>query len=190
MLSNFLDSVGCEPKEVKLKKKIIILSDGSQRIVYDNEGHETTNCRYCGNYFDECDCDRTEHIYDEESSCCILCKETFKPNGTGPANNRFLHFIINIFPFNRWVKKISDLHDIGYWCGFLLNHKVHQDNEMLRRTVEKIKKTWWLFPNRFWIRRANINYEAVEHGGDSSFNWSGCVLPENVSGKKDLNVKN
>ena len=191
MLTNFLKTVGCETHEVKLKKKIIILADGSQRIVYDNEGHEDTHCRYCGECFDECGCDRTEHIYDEDRGCCINCLETFKPNGTGPSNNKFVHWFINIISwFNRWVSGISNKHDIGYFEGFLASRKKIEDDAMRDRTYKKIDKTWYLKPKSFWKKRADLNWVAVDKCGDSSFNWSGCVLPENVCKETVTNVKN
>lgn len=182
-LTKLLESIGTINEGGDMKKIEIELLDGTTRTVYDNEGCEKSHCRYCGDEFDICNCDRTEHVYDKKIGGCVNCMEPFKPNGTGPSNSKFLHFLINLFWFNRWVRLISNLHDIGYWCGFLFCHKKHEDEEMLRRTVEKIENTWWLFPTSVWISRAEVNYEAVEHGGDSSFNWSGCVLPENVGAK-------
>ena len=185
MITKFVESYGCVPEVqnmTTLKKKIIKLANGTTRIVYDTEGREKTYCRYCGKKFDVCNCTRTEHVYNSDLGCCDLCYEPFQPNGTGPANNKILHFFINAISwFNRWVSPISDKHDIGYFEGFRVCHKEFHDEKMLDDTKEKIRKAWWLKPKSFWFKRAKLNYGAVDKFGDSSFNWSGCVLPENIA---------
>ena len=178
-ITGFLNSVGTMPEEndMKIKKKIIKLLNGKTRIVYNVPEDQVKNvCRYCGELFTVCLCDRTEHVYDAKIGGCVLCGEKFKPNGTGPSNNRFLHSAINLFWFNRWVSNISDKHDIGYFEGFTDIRKTIEDYGMRERTYDKIDSKWWLRPKFAWKKRADLNWIAVDKCGDSSFNWSGCVV--------------
>jgi hypothetical protein len=194
MFTKFIDSIGIMPEveEVKQlkKKKLIKLANGSTRVVFDNTGHEKSHCRYCGYEFENCSCSRTNHVWNNDLGCCDICLEPFQPNGTGPANNKLLHKIINISWFNRWVRNISNRHDIGYFEGFNQDHKDWCDSEMLVDTNDKIDKTWYLKPKSFWKKRAWLNEFFVDKFGDSSFNWSGCVVPESVCNpvKKDISA--
>ena len=159
-----------------MKKKILKLTNGKTREVYDvPENKAKTHCRYCGDTFVNCLCDRVEHIFDHTTGGCKTCYEGFKPNGTGPSNSPFVHWFINTISwFNRWVSKISNKHDIGYFEGFTEGRKNAEDDSMRDRTYAKINKTWFLKPKSAWKSRADVNWIAVDKLGDSSFNWSGC----------------
>jgi hypothetical protein len=182
--TGFLNSIGKMPEEedFMFKKKIIKLSNGKTRVVFNIPDSDVRNvCRYCGQKFELCGCVRTEHVYNKEKGCCELCHETFRPNKTGPANNKFAHALINLFWFNRWVGNISDKHDIGYFEGFTTRRKELEDDSMLERTDNKIDRTWWLRPHFVWKKRARLNWIAVDKLGNSSFNWSGCVTEDSVN---------
>jgi len=131
-------------------------------------------CKYCGIPVNICLCTRTQHVYNYRKGKCELCGEKFEPNGTGPQN-KWYTFLIRLFPFNRWVDDVSNLHDVEYFEGYTQFHKDMADYRMYDRTCEKIEKTWYLFPSGLWKRRAGVNYRAVKSGGDDSFNWSGCT---------------
>jgi hypothetical protein len=131
-------------------------------------------CKYCDITMSQCLCTRTQHVYNYKTGRCELCGESFEPNGTGPKN-KWYTFLIKIFPFNRWVDDVSDLHDVEYFEGYTNYHRDVSDKNMYTRTCKKIERTWWLFPSFLWKRRAKLNYIAVKSAGDDSFNWSGCT---------------
>lgn len=183
-VTGFLNSFGCIP-EVDMNKKTIELLDGETVDVFDLKGDDVkTHCRYCGESFVDCMCDRTEHVYSERLGGCKLCYEPFNPNGTGPSNSPILHWFINAISwFNRWVTNISNKHDIAYFEGFTERRKEAEDDAMRERTYRKIDNTWYLKPKAVWKKRADVNWLAVDKCGDSSFNWSGCVIKNNDSKK-------
>jgi len=165
-LTDFVLSIGCVPEEEDLKK--------IKKEVPLEPKKEDHVCKYCGILISQCLCTRTQHVFNYKTGKCDLCGESFKPNGTGPKG-KWYTFLIRIFPFNRWVDDISDLHDIEYFEGYTRFHKNVADFKMFDRTKKKIEKTWWLFPTKLWVKRARVNYLAVNGGGDDSFNWSGCL---------------
>ena len=130
-------------------------------------------CKFCNISISMCLCTRTQHVYNYKTGKCELCGEGFTPNGTGPQN-KWYTFLIRLFPFNRWVDDVSDLHDIEYFEGYTQSHKDWADYNMYKRTCDKIDSTWWLFPSALWKKRAGLNFDAVKRGGDDSFNWDGC----------------
>jgi len=182
-ITGLINSIGCIPEiEDNLRKKILVLSNNSTRVVYDLKGDDVINiCRYCGELFSVCKCDRVRHVFeylDNEKTHghCVNCLETFAPNGTGSDTTPIITFLINLFSwFNRWVASISDKHDIGYWEGNTWVRKGIEDDNMLERTNNKIDRTWYLRPKSLWKKRAKVNWLAVDKCGDDSFNFSGCV---------------
>jgi hypothetical protein len=114
-----------------------------------------------------------KHKYDKEIGACSTCGEEFAPNGTGPKG-KWYTWIIKLFPFNRWVDPISDQHDIDYFEGEREIDRYIADMKMFFSTVKKIKNSWYMFPEKLWIRRAHLNYIAVRKGGKDSFNYKGC----------------
>jgi hypothetical protein len=77
--------------------------------------------------------------------------------------------------FNRWCDSVSDQHDEDYEAGYTRFHKNQADQKMYTGTKAKIDRTWYLRPKWLWYERAEINYDAVQKDGDSSFNWDGCI---------------
>ena len=145
-----------------------------QAIKETPKAPEEPVCKYCNIAISQCLCTRTQHVYNFKTGKCELCGESFTPNGTGPQD-KWYTFLIRLFPFNRWVDDVSNLHDIEYFEGYTRFHKDTADYNMFTRTCKKIEKAWWLFPSRLWKRRAGLNFKAVKSGGDDSFNWSGCT---------------
>jgi len=117
----------------------------------------------------------TRQKHEWKDGACKRCGEKFTPNGTGPQG-KWYTFLIRIFPFNRWVDDISNKHDEDYFEGFNMLHKCDADSRMYQSTIYKIESTWWLRPHWLWKKRAKLNFEAVEEGGDDSFNWFGCEI--------------
>lgn len=130
-------------------------------------------CNECKQPMDRCGCDRMQHVWSPQLGACMFCGEKFKPNGTGPQNAWYT-WIIRLSPFNRNCDPISDNHDVDYFEGYTRKHKKSADERMYLSTKEMVmtKKVYW--PKWFWVRRAKLNFIAVDEGGDDSFNWQGC----------------
>lgn len=136
-------------------------------------------CGHCGCVRENCLCVRTQHIFNPETKACVKCGYVFSTNGTGPADSPKLRFLIRLSWFNRWCDSISDKHDEDYAKGYTRFHKNQADQIMYTGTKAKIDRTWYLRPKWLWYERAEINYNAVQDGGDSSFNWDGCINEHN-----------
>jgi len=154
-------------------------SSPSKRLQYglSKKKKETIirKCGHCGVPRENCLCTRTQHIFNPESRACVKCGHTFSTNGTGPADRPWLRFVIRLSWFNRWCDSVSDRHDEDYEAGYTRFHKNQADQKMYNDTKAKIDRTWYLRPKSIWYERAEINYDAVQKDGDSSFNWDGCI---------------
>jgi len=107
-------------------------------------------------------------------SICPVCKEFYKPNGTGPDSSKLLSAIASALPGDEILRYGSCYHDWAYHLGPAWGTRKQADDLMYQKNKMKIEE----IPN--WVTRYRLhvanwrNYLAVRMFGGGSYNEEGC----------------
>lgn len=96
----------------------------------------------------------------------------FKPNGTGPTNNKWLTKILKSLPSSKLTDECAKVHDICYRIGGLEIHREIADSIYYNLMRSLIKKECKWYNKHIHLFHAWRNYRFVRRFGKDSFNYN------------------